>query len=279
VSSPPSPHKSSFAHREGDAYVLRPIGVVRSPFREKVEAPRQPAAARGVEGSIQLASGHNFEHALEDLAGWEHLWVVFVFDRNEGWRPKVLPPRSEGGRVGVFATRSPHRPNPIGLSVVRLLAVEGLTLRVADLDILDGTPVLDIKPYVAYTDAIPSSRNGWLDAATEDPKPAYEVTWSPAAREQAEFVLAEAAFDLVAPVTQALALGPTPHPYRRIRAEGPGFRLAFKEWRVRFTLRGHEVKVLQVSSGYRSKDLAGDAPGLAVHRAFVERFGAAKAPW
>ena len=80
--------------------------------------------------------------------------MLFWFDRNEGWRPKVLPPRSRSGRKGVFATRSPHRPNPLGLSAVRLERVDGLTLHVSDVDMLDGTPVLDIKPYVAYTDAI-----------------------------------------------------------------------------------------------------------------------------
>src|SRR6185295_10704904 len=79
--------------------------------------------------------------------------------------PKVLPPRSVTGRKGVFATRSPHRPNPIGLSVVRLERIEGLTLHILDSDMLDGTPVLDIKPYVAYTDSHPDAGNGWLDDA------------------------------------------------------------------------------------------------------------------
>ena len=120
----------------------------------KVEAARQPRASGGAAGSIELLPGRNFEHALCDLAEWQYIWVLFWFDRNEGWRPKVLPPRSRSGRKGVFATRSPHRPNPLGLSAVRLERVDGLTLHVSDVDMLDGTPVLDIKPYVAYTDAI-----------------------------------------------------------------------------------------------------------------------------
>src|SRR6266851_5725324 len=127
--------------------VVRPIGFLRSPFGERVNAPRQPYAAKGVRGTIELLADRNFEHALSDLEAWDHIWVIFWFHLNESWRPKVLPPRSNKRR-GVFSTRSAHRPNPIGLSVVELESIEGLTLHVRNLDILDGTPVLDIKPYV-----------------------------------------------------------------------------------------------------------------------------------
>src|SRR5690606_8897037 len=102
--------------------------------------PHQPSAAREVEGSIELYPGHHFEHGLVDLATWSHIWVLFWFHQNAGWRPKVLPPRSLRRR-GVFATRAPHRPNPIGLSCVRLMNVQDLTLHVRGVDMLDGTPV------------------------------------------------------------------------------------------------------------------------------------------
>jgi len=131
----------------------------------KVQAARQPRAAAGTPARIELLPGRNFEHALEDLAHWELIWVIFWFHLNPGWRPKVLPPRSTTGRKGVFATRSPHRPNPIGMSVVRLERVDGLILHIRDADMLDGTPVLDLKPYVAYTDAHPSAGTGWLEDA------------------------------------------------------------------------------------------------------------------
>ena len=143
--------------------LLQPIGHLRTAFTSKVEAPRQPAAATDIPGVIELLPGLNLEHAIEDLAGWERIWVIFWFDRNAGWRPKVLPPRSTDGRKGVLATRSPHRPNPLGLSALRLERVEGLHLHVRDVDLLDGTPVLDIKPYVPYADAFPQSRAGWID--------------------------------------------------------------------------------------------------------------------
>src|SRR6188508_3172759 len=100
--------------------VLEPIGVVRTSLATKVEAARQPRAAQGTSARIELFPGRNFEHALEDLARWKLIWVVFWFHHNPGWRPKVLPPRSTSGRKGVFATRAPHRPNPLGLSALRL---------------------------------------------------------------------------------------------------------------------------------------------------------------
>src|SRR5271167_4134636 len=111
------------AHVPFASITFEPIGVVHTPFKEKVSAPRQSIAAENVEGTIELFPGRSLEHALEDIGSWERLWVVFVFHRAEGWRPKVLPPRSTKRR-GVLATRSPHRPNPIGLSAVRLVGVD-----------------------------------------------------------------------------------------------------------------------------------------------------------
>jgi len=261
-----------------------PIGVVRTPFPDRVSAPRQPYAAREARGTIELFPGRGFEHALEDLEGWDRLWVIFSFHLNAvgGFRPKVLPPRSAGKRRGVFSTRSPHRPNPIGLSVVRLDEVRGLTVHVRDVDMIDGTPVLDLKPYVPYADAFPTARTGWLEplapdpgdpAAATDPEPGFSVTWGPRAAEQAAWLRAEHGIELVEPVNRVLELGPQPHPYRRIKAEGAGFRLAVKDWRVRFRVAGREVTVDAIVSGYRPTQLAAPAtPEEAVQRAFVERF-------
>jgi tRNA-Thr(GGU) m(6)t(6)A37 methyltransferase TsaA len=237
---------------------LEPIGFVRTGLSSKVEAARQPRAAEGTEGRIELLPGRNFEHALDDLASWEYIWVVFWFHLNRGWRPKVLPPRSVSGRKGVFSTRSPHRPNPIGLSVVRLERIDGLVLYVRDVDIIDGTPVLDLKPYVAYTDAHPAARSGWLgdSAPPADPVAAYDVRWAERAAVQVAWIEARTGLPLHDRAAAILELGPAPHPYRRIRRIGDEFRLAIKEWRVRFTVTGREVHVLDVRSGYRASDLA-----------------------
>jgi tRNA-Thr(GGU) m(6)t(6)A37 methyltransferase TsaA len=253
---------------------LEPIGILRSPHATKIEAPRQPAAADDRAGVIELHPGRNFEHALEDIAGWERLWVIFWFHRNAGWRPKVLPPRSASGRKGVFATRSPHRPNPLGLSVVRLDRVEGLTLFVRDVDMLDGTPVLDIKPYVAYSDAFPAARNGWLEQA-RDPLAPCTVEFAPTAAAQLEWIAARSAMPLRERITSTLSLGPQPHPYRRIRREADGLlRLAVQDWRVRFSVADRQVRVLEISSGYRKSQLAPGAPdptgAIGLHRDFVQ---------
>lgn len=258
---------------------LVPIGVVRTPFKEKRCAPRQPDEHAGVRGHIVLEPGHGFEHALEDLSGWDYLWVLFWFHLNQGWKPKVLPPRSDRRR-GLFATRSPYRPNPIGLSLVRLESVSELTLEVSGVDMLDGSPVLDLKPYLPYADARPRARTGWLEAppldedAPADPRPAFDVVVEPLARTQLDFLRA-LGVDLEAAITQALSVGPRPHPYRRIRREGDAFRLAHKDWRVRFRVDGRRVTIQSLRTGYRPAQLA-ELPlpdERRAHRAFVEQFG------
>lgn len=256
------------------ALTLEPIGYVRTALATKVEAARQPRAAAGVPARIELLPGRNFEHALADLDAWTHIWVLFWFDRNADWRPKVLPPRSETGRKGVFATRSPHRPNPLGLSAVRLERIEGLTLHVCDVDMLDGTPVLDIKPYVAYTDAIGDAGNGWLaNEATRDPVRPFSVSWTVTALEQAEWVEAHTGLALRERATTTLQLGPEPHPYRRIRREGSGLKLAVKDWRVHFTVSGRDVNVTHVVSGFRRAELErNERDELTCHREFHARW-------
>ncbi len=260
--------------RAGDGdYVFRPIGVVRSPFTERAAAPRQSVVAQGVEGRIELQPGRGFEDALDGLGAWERAWVIFVFHHNveqaRGFRPKVQPPRAEQ-KMGVFATRSPHRPNPIGLSAVKIVRVEGLVVHVSDLDLLDGTPVLDLKPYVPYADAHPDARSGWLEA--RDPRPTWAVTFSGEALAQLSW-LKERGVDLRAGLEAALSLGPQPHAYRRIRPFAGGLRLALKEWRADFTALGTTLHVATLRSGYRPRQLESDA-SLQLHRDFVAAFGA-----
>lgn len=258
--------------------VLEPIGIVRTSRATKVEAPRQPRAAQGEPARIELLPGRNFEHALEDLARWKLIWVIFWFHQNPGWRPKVLPPRSTSGRKGVFSTRSPHRPNPIGLSVVRLDKVEGLNIHILDSDMLDGTPVLDLKPYVAYTDSHPDAGNGWLDDAEAvqpaDPVSAYAVTFMPLATEQATWIETRTGLAVEERIRSTLALGPEPHPYRRIRKLADGMQLAVKEWRVRFSVEGRDVRVIAIASGFRESQLANESDDemLRAHREFRERW-------
>jgi tRNA-Thr(GGU) m(6)t(6)A37 methyltransferase TsaA len=254
---------------------FEPIGVVHSPFRERSQAPRQPAAQGAAPGQVELFAGRGLEDALSDIEHWDHLWLVVWFHHNKGFRPKVLPPRSTQKR-GVFATRAPYRPNPIGISAVQLERVEGLTLFVKNLDLLDGTPVLDIKPYVPYTDAIPHASHGWLDrgeqatgAQPADPRAAYEVSAVEPALSQLAYLRDQHAIELWPRIQEALALGPNPHAYRRIKRVGDDYVLSLKDWRVRFTSAGSAIVVQRLASGYKPATLS-TAPEA--HRAFVQHF-------
>lgn len=250
---------------------LHPIGTIRTSFAGKVDAPRQPAAATDATGVIELFAGRNLEHAIEDLAGWERIWVIFWFDRNASWRPKVLPPRSRNGRKGVLSTRSPHRPNPLGLSVLRLDRIEGLSLHVRDVDLLDGTPIFDIKPYVPYTDAFPDSASGWLDPRSPDPRADHEVTFTALADAQLAWIQARTDLPLRERIVNTLKLGPQPHPYRRIKRGEHGMQLAVKDWRVDFEVQARCIHVKQIRTGYSTKQLESSAlnEAGALHRAYI----------
>ncbi len=263
--------------REIDPLVVRPIGIVHTPFAERIDAPRQGRLEDGARGTIELFSGHHFEDALADLESWEYLWVLYWFHLNQGWRPKVTPPRSSRRR-GVFATRSPHRPNPVGMSVVKLLGVSDLELQVAGVDMLDGTPVIDLKPYVAYADALPGAGPGWLGAepgrsgVPDDPRPAWPVHFEPLAEAQTRFLAERFGVELAGDITARLALGPQPHAYRRIRREGDGFRLALRDWRVYFRVSDTTIVVTAIATGYRERQLGAADPALDPHRALVAEF-------
>ena len=141
---------------------FRPIGTIHSPHSGAAGTPIQPRYARDARGRVELEP--SFGDAVKDLEGFERIWLIFAFHRSQGWKSLVVPFKDTVPR-GLFATRAPRRPNPIGMSCVRLLKVEGTTLYVADIDILDGTPLLDIKPYVPQFDAYPDARAGWVDNA------------------------------------------------------------------------------------------------------------------
>ena len=146
-------------------FSLRVVGVIRSPFAEAAGTPIQPCYAQGAEGKVLVDEA--YAAALDDIEGFERVWLVYWMDRVNGFKPHVVPYR-DTQEHGLFATRSPSRPNPIGMSVVRFVRRECRVLHVADIDILDGTPLLDIKPYVPDFDAYPGSKAGWFDAAGEN---------------------------------------------------------------------------------------------------------------
>lgn len=169
------PKKPPQDHRQGGEarYTFAPIAIARTPYQERYGIPNQAATLRGArdgtfaEARIELLP-HIPDAALEDFLGFDYAWVIFVFHLNRGWGPKVRPPRAPEREVGVLSTRAPHRPNPIGLSALRIERVEPRALVVRGIDLIDGTPILDIKPYIPYADAFPEARAGWVDEVVPD---------------------------------------------------------------------------------------------------------------
>jgi tRNA (adenine37-N6)-methyltransferase len=147
-------------------FSFKPIGFVRSPYRDTKQVPKGLGAQHEAEGTIEILP--EFEDGLRDIEGFSHLMVLWVFDRNEGYELVGKPP-SDDRPHGVFATRSPRRPNPIGVTTVELSGRDGRCLRVRGVDMLDGTPVLDLKPYLS---SVPTEklRRGWLAEAEEQAK-------------------------------------------------------------------------------------------------------------
>jgi tRNA-Thr(GGU) m(6)t(6)A37 methyltransferase TsaA len=137
-----------------------PIGTIHTPFSKLDGMPIQPSGARYVEGTINLYA--QFEEGLQDLDGFSHIILLYHFHRSKGYR-LIVKPFLDSVKRGLFATRAPRRPNPIGISIVRLLRIEGLILHVQDVDVLDGTPLLDIKPWVPEFDMRQHARAGWLE--------------------------------------------------------------------------------------------------------------------
>jgi tRNA-Thr(GGU) m(6)t(6)A37 methyltransferase TsaA len=147
---------------EGPVIEMRPIGHVRSPYAETAQIPKGPCARHDAEGTLELRP--ELEGGLADIEGFSHLFVLWTFHRSEGFELQARVPLDGHAPHGVFATRSPRRPNPIGLTVVELLGREGPRLRVRGVDMLDGTPILDIKPYLS---SVPPEalRRGWVGEA------------------------------------------------------------------------------------------------------------------
>ena len=172
---PPLDYASQFA-KDSRPIEMTPIGWISSPYKERFGTPRQPTVAEQVsggklqEGEIVLAPEVS-TLALRGLSGFDYCWAICYMHLNTGWRPLITPPRGPKKKQGLFATRAPHRPNHIALSALRIVGVdeEEGRVRVRGLDLLDGTPVLDLKPYVRTYDAFPTAAAGWIDELPDAP--------------------------------------------------------------------------------------------------------------
>jgi tRNA (adenine37-N6)-methyltransferase len=155
-------------------HMITPIGEVHSPFQWREEAPRQANIGESVEAIITLKPG--MQNTLKDLSGFARIWVIFGFSYSKGWKQQIIPPRDTVKR-GIFSTRSPDRPNSLGLSCVELVSISGPRITIRGCDILNNSPVYDIKPYIPAYDAFPDSGAGWVDQLTA-PGPDHRGRWN-----------------------------------------------------------------------------------------------------
>lgn len=255
--------------------VIKPIGVFRCGQTYPQQAPRQGSVRQSAEsGKIELFPGQNFEQALTDLAGFERIWLLYWFDRNPHWKPMVRTPRDKA-KHGVFATRAPYRPNPIGLSCVRLTQISGLTLTIGEYDLLDNTPILDIKPYLPYADSFPEAATGWLKQIDPD---RFMLEYSDLAKRQLDWIKKNAVYDLRSFVETQLSENPGDSSRKRILCiDSENYQIAGRTWRVFYRIDSvnKKVEVLSIASGYSSMELSDGEDHYCdkdTHRKFKEYF-------
>jgi len=233
-------------------FTFEPIGLIRSCFTDKFGIPRQAGLVPAAHGRLVLHPPYDREEALQGLDGFSHLWIIFVFHDciGAGWRPTVRPPRLGGrGKVGVFASRAPYRPNPIGISSVRFAGLardhDGLTLRLAGIDLLDGTPVLDIKPYVPYADSHPGADHGF---ASEPPGADWAIAFSDQAERQLRVADADGSRRLRQLIVQVLRQDPRPG-YMDRYPERTGFCMRLYDLEIRWRLEegGSSLRVTSIA--------------------------------
>ncbi|MES2603868.1 MAG: tRNA (N6-threonylcarbamoyladenosine(37)-N6)-methyltransferase TrmO [Pseudomonadota bacterium] len=239
--------------------VLQPIAHIRSPYRQKFAIPRQPNLVREAVGDIHFTPAFADANSLRGIEGFSHVWLVFLFHEtaDREWTPTVTPPRLGGTeRVGVFASRSPYRPNSLGLSVVETVAVlqQGpqLILRVRGIDLLDGTPIFDIKPYVPYVDAIPNAIGGYAPSAPhvasgnadEIATSSITVSFSNNALNQIEKI-SFSLCDLKSFIQGVLSQDPRPAQHVR-KADEREYGMHLYDFNVRWRVVGSAAEVLSV---------------------------------
>lgn len=226
-------------------FSLQAIGHIHSPYNEKFGIPRQPGLAPSLISRVRLEKAFASPECVRGLAQCSHIWLVFIFSEcvDAGWKPTVRPPRLGGNkRMGVFATRSPFRPNPIGLSAVKLIAIEqnkaGIELVVSGCDLLDGTPVLDIKPYLPYSDSIETATCEFADQIELLTQP---IRFS----EQAQAAIQQLQTRLDQPVQQQIEelLRCDPRPAYKKQEHTREYGVMLHNANIRFQVCDSEIKV------------------------------------
>lgn len=266
-----------------DSLTITPIGFIRTGKRVKFQARHQPAEGDEERNVLELSPGFNYEQALQDLAGFDRVWLLWWFHRNETWRPLVMPPRGPAKRRGVFATRSPHRPNPLGMTPVRLIGIEKRSLILGPCDLVEGTPVFDVKPYVPAYDAFHGSKAGWIDEVdAELSRPSrFTVHFSVLADTQARWLREHWEIDFLPRLIELLSRDPSLHRTRRITRRDDQTRfIGCGAWRAVFGVDTERVNVLAIEPGFPLRFLTRsgyeDVPDREAQMAFLERWPGAE---
>ncbi|MGQ4276077.1 tRNA (N6-threonylcarbamoyladenosine(37)-N6)-methyltransferase TrmO [Pseudidiomarina sp. E22-M8] len=233
-------------------YSLEPIGEIQSPYAEKFAVPRQPGLVTAATATIVLDGDYAFPETTRGLDGFSHIWVLFLFHQNraQGWQPLVRPPRLGGNqKIGVFATRSTFRPNGIGMSVVKLLGIEQqhqqTLLHVEGGDWVQGTPVIDIKPYVPYADALPQAKASFAQHAPTSTMP---VVFSTAAQRSIQQL--NAAYPkLEQLITQVLQQDPRPA-YHQQKATDKVYGVRLYDLNVQWQVKNNQNHVINISKSF-----------------------------
>jgi tRNA-Thr(GGU) m(6)t(6)A37 methyltransferase TsaA len=260
---------------------LAPIGVFRCAATYPYDAARQAVVAAGSGGEVHLNAGSNFEQALLDLDGFSRIWLVYLFHHNPNWKPLVSPPRG-ARKVGVFASRAPYRPNPIGLSCVELVAVRGRVVEVGAHDLLDGTPILDIKPYLPYADSFPQAAIGWVEEVDTE---LWNVVFSAEAQAQITWLTANGCAGIETFLLQQLREHPLDQQHKRVRPlDAANWEIAYRTWRARFRVEeeARQLAIKALHSGYSAEDLANTEDRYGdkeLHRDYNKTFAATSKPY
>ncbi|EOW6612509.1 tRNA (N6-threonylcarbamoyladenosine(37)-N6)-methyltransferase TrmO [Vibrio fluvialis] len=227
-------------------HTIEPIAVIESPYKEKFAVPRQPRLVPSATARVKLLGESNCPEAVRGIEQFSHLWLLFLFDQNlqAGWKPTVRPPRLGGNeRIGVLASRSTFRPNGIGMSAVELRGVskqgDQIYLDLGSVDLVDGTPIIDIKPYIPYSDSIADAQGGYAEAEPEQ----AEVTFSAAALETLQRLPNGQMQQAV--IGEVLAQDPRPA-YKKNKPDMKEYAVNLYDLNVKFMVNGNLVTVTAI---------------------------------
>lgn len=227
-------------------YTIDPIGIIESPYKEKFAVPRQPRLVPSATARVKLTGDANCLEAVRGIEQFSHIWLLFLFDQNlaAGWKPTVRPPRLGGNeRMGVFASRATFRPNGIGMSAVELKGVikhgEHVYLELGSVDLVDGTPIIDIKPYIPYSDSIENAVGGYADTAPDKINVAFSASALAVLEKHSNYHMVKAVIE------QVLSQDPRPA-YKKNKQDDKEYAVNLFDLNVKFTITNNLVSVTAI---------------------------------